>query len=210
MLMNVSGRFKQCVFFQAPVVKMPFIGMYLIFVVILSQKINCVIFNHDTKNDYTICDSDNICVRKCCAKGYVFKNTKCTFLDEYEFSFLLYEGTEPITTTNHTISVIHDRNCSDGRSLKLATLSNKKDLFFIQKNGSMFKPNDPLMKWTNFERFCLEKFVLSTGDEFSALVCYETKKLVIIESHQFTTIGKYFCFNTLDVSIPRATCFIRQ
>lgn len=174
---------------QAPVAVMPFIGRYLVFGVIIASCVHCVIFNHDTKDDYKLCDSDTICVRKCCPEGYVLENKTCTFSDKYEFLFSIYEGSRDVTHENRTIHIIHDKNCTDGINLKLE--ANEVDAFFLQNNGSLFKPNDSLAMWTSFERFCLETFVFPLRNETSALVCYELEKLVLVESPERNNIGKY-------------------
>lgn len=179
--------------------------MHLTNLFVILNVIACsesVILNHDTDDDSTNCTSTNPCLKKCCPEFYVFQNKACTYNETYKFSLDVFEATNNVTDAELVINVIHDKlsNCS-GRRLKLG--HSKKDLFFIQKNGSMFKPNDDL-QWIVMEDFCLETFVIPSRQEFSALVCYGGEQIVVIEDAElYTKIGK--CFNFAQLFVQNCT-----
>lgn len=157
----------------------------LLFTTCVSLKIN-----HNTGDDYSLCDTKNKCVKKCCPEKHVLINKVCTLKEDSQFSFKIYDGLENVTDDDITFHVIHDRNskCSN-RPLKLSPSFIPSDVFYIQSDGSIFKPFDTVTPSVHFKDYCMETFELSSGEEFSALVCYEDSTLEQVD--RFSYIGKY-------------------
>lgn len=148
--------------------------------------------NHNTGDDYKLCDSGNKCVKKCCPEKYVLKKKVCVLSESSEFFFDVYDGTRNITDSDISFNVIHDynNNCKGKKILKLSPNFVPSDRFYVQSDGSIFKPFDSIFSRIKFSDYCLETFVFPTREEFSALVCYGDEKLEKID--RFSYIGEYY------------------
>lgn len=140
--------------------------------------------NHRTGDDYSLCGMKNNCVKKCCPEKYVLRKKVCVLSKDSDFSFDVYDKLKNITNTNITFNIIHDynTNCKGKTILKLSPNIIQKDKFYVQVDGSLFKPDDLVTRSVKFTDYCLEIFLYSTRpSEFSALVCYEEENLEKID-----------------------------
>ncbi|XP_018567319.1 probable G-protein coupled receptor Mth-like 10 isoform X6 [Anoplophora glabripennis] len=151
--------------------------------------------NHNTNDDYRLCNAQSPCVRKCCQEHYVLRNRKCVYSDEHEFNLKVHRGVEDVSeTTDATLNVIHDDKCYQQR-LALIPAFNENQAFFLQTNGSLFKPYDELRAIIPFNHFCLETIIFSeTTQHFAALVCYNETTLLAQKE-------KKYCFGMI-ISMP--------
>lgn len=173
---------------------MPNLTMYSSMHLFLLVFTTCVgvKLNHRTGDDYSLCGTKNVCVKKCCPEKYVLSKKVCVLSKDFDFSFDVYDKSTNITNINITFNVIHDYNtkCKDKTVLKLSPTFIQKDKFYVQADGSMFKPYDIVMRSVEFSDYCLENFVFSTRpSEFSALVCYEEENLE--KTDHFSFPGEY-------------------
>lgn len=147
-------------------------------------------FNHSTGDDYSLCGTKT-CVKKCCPEKHVLSKKVCVLSDISDFSFDVYEGMTNISDKNITFYVVHDNNanCGGKTIMKLSPSFNQEDEFYVQADGTMFKPYDAVTRSVEFSDYCLENFVFSSRPmEFSALVCYVEGNLEKID--RFCYIGE--------------------
>ncbi|XP_074038803.1 G-protein coupled receptor Mth2 isoform X8 [Leptinotarsa decemlineata] len=145
------------------------------------------ILNHNSRDSLKLCGKKRPCVRKCCPENYVLKNKVCQYSESHKFELQVFRGEKEINKTV-TFNVIHNKTCQVGRGLKLSPTGLVQDVFYLQRNGSLFKPNDNVTPWVPFPYYCLETFVFPTGDELSALVCY-VPNLLIGDGDEFSILG---------------------
>lgn len=145
--------------------------------------------NHDSGDDYRLCGSGR-CIKKCCPEKHVLIKKKCEFSENHEFFFDVFNRFENITGSNISFNVIHDYNTGcTGEILKLSPKFIKSDEFYIQSDGSMFKPFDNVTGSHSFKDYCLETFVFPTREELSALVCYAEDELE--QDDEVSYIGEF-------------------
>lgn len=143
--------------------------------------------NHNTNDDYRLCKVHSPCVRKCCREHYVLRNRQCVYSEEHDFNLKVHSGVEDVSdTTNATLSVIHDDKCYQQRLALIPGLT-EKQAFFLQTNGSLFKPYDQLRPIIPFNHYCLETIVFSEAvQHFAALVCYNETALLIEKDAKYS------------------------
>lgn len=144
--------------------------------------------NHNTGDDYQICESGK-CVKKCCPEKHVLKKKVCVLSQNFNFSFEVYDKTI-LTYENITFNIIHDynTNCKGKKNLKLSPKFVDTDKFYVQSDGSLYKPLDNVSTFVTFKEYCLETFVLTNRQELSALVCYGEEKLENMD--KFAYVGE--------------------
>lgn len=149
-----------------------------------------VTLNHNSGDDNPKCDQRNKCVKKCCPEKHVLKKKVCVLDENSDFTFDVYDKTRNITHENITLNVIHDyiTNCKDRKKLKLSPKFNEVDEFYVQSDGTLYKPLDNVSTFVKFTDYCLDTFVLPAREELSALVCYGEEKLEKID--QFAYVGE--------------------
>lgn len=157
---------------------------------LLSTTCACLNLNHDTGDNYNICRTKNNCVKKCCPKNYVLNKKQCVLSEDTIFTFDIYDKTSNISDKNITLNIIHDnnKNCGGKTKLKLSPKASNSDKFYVQSDGSMFKPFDNVKSTVNFEDYCLETFVYP-NQELSAVVCYSEENLEKVD--QIAYVGEY-------------------
>lgn len=137
-------------------------------------------------------------IRKCCPENNVYrkrsKRTKyqCEYSEEYTFNIQVYNIDSPSRNrVDFSIITNNSKNCVEGKkSLKLYPDLNYEDIFFIQNDGSLFRPNATNMQIVPFKEYCLETFINSQNvSEFSALICLGTQE----EPKMVNFLGKCTC-----------------
>ncbi|KAG5896040.1 hypothetical protein JTB14_011035 [Gonioctena quinquepunctata] len=114
----------------------------------------------------------------------------CTFSDTHKFEVKVFKGVEDISNTSIKFNVIHNQTCEEGKGLKLSPTFLVQDVFYLQRNGTLFKPLDNITTWVPFPYYCLETFILPTREEFSALVCYVPEQL-LKTGDDYAIIGEF-------------------
>lgn len=161
------------------------------YLLLLFTTCACLKLNHDTDDNYNICGTKNKCVKKCCPEKHVLIKRQCVLSEDIIFAFDIFDETTNITHKNITLNIIHDnnKNCKGKRKLKLSPKFENSDKFFVQSDGSIFKPFDYVLRKINFEDYCLETFVRSNQQELSAIVCYSDENLEKVDKLSY--IGEY-------------------
>ncbi|XP_072397060.1 G-protein coupled receptor Mth2-like isoform X10 [Diabrotica undecimpunctata] len=135
-----------------------------------------VILNHNTGDRLRACTRDSYCIKKCCPEHQVLQRKQCVDSPRHKFNVTVYDGMEEIVNRTIKLNVIHSNACATHDNLKLSTLIDI-DRIFLQWNGTLNKPFDPLMPRIGYEYYCLETFLLPTREEFTAIVCYNNGNL---------------------------------
>lgn len=142
---------------------------------------------------YDGCDNSVPCIRKCCLENQVFdtKSRKCSSSGTTVFQVPVYDGTRPVQ--NYTpFHILHDKTCPVGHDKLLLNPNILPDKFYVQRNGSMFKPNDKAIQMIPlipFDKYCLDIVVTDTVGRLSAIVCYSEEE-IIDEKQLYSSVGK--------------------
>lgn len=166
-------------------------------VVALNSSESFVSVNHDTNNDYSLCNNVRVpCVRKCCPERHVLENKTCVHSDELDFNIKVFRGMEDVSdVSNVTFNVIHDDKCYQHR-LALIPAFDETLQFFIQTNGSLFWPAEDPTQTVPFNHFCLETIVFGESERyFSALVCYNETNLLSEKDGKYGS-GTFIAFSS--------------
>lgn len=159
--------------------------LFILLKIVIVFNVNPTL-NHDTNEDYSVCKKQN-CIKKCCPENYILVKKKCVQTDQFNFTLTVFDGTEEVNESVY-FNVIHNRDCKDGTRLRLSPSKYKEDIYYVQKNGSLFTPYSSERVSTGFDKFCMEFLQVRNRTEFAVLVC---KTNVIPEPEGVCSYGKF-------------------
>lgn len=115
-----------------------------------------------------ICNIKKLCIRKCCGPNEIMMNKTC-FPSSLVLNLTLHHGAQPQEYEEHHF--LHNMECESDKILLMPHLASE-DIFYVQKNGSLYLPNFESGQMRNPEDYCVDIFNNENMDYMvSALIC---------------------------------------
>ncbi|KAF5288087.1 hypothetical protein FQR65_LT12137 [Abscondita terminalis] len=107
------------------------------------------------------------------------------------YKMTVHEGEEPVEVGDNNFFHLTDSACGERGFYRLLPSYYEDDVFFIQKNGSIYMPNMNNSQGETLppNRYCVDVFVDEEMDHnFTALVCFHEEKKVVDPVYSFALI----------------------